>query len=64
MVAASTGLLLYLKTKQKLLQINNSIMKERTERKGGGGGGFTPIYKLYGYVPHFRVWFTSCFSLK
>ena len=21
----------------------------------------TPIYKLYGYVPHFRVWFSFCF---
>ena len=29
-----------------------------------GGRGGTPIYKLYGYVPHFRVWFLSCFSLK
>ena len=26
--------------------------------------GGTPIYKLYGYVAHFRVWFSSCFSLK
>ena len=26
--------------------------------------GGTPIYKLYGYVSHFRVWFLSCFSLK
>ena len=26
--------------------------------------GGTPIYKLYGYVLHFRVWFSSCFSLK
>ena len=25
--------------------------------------GGTPIFKLYGYVPHFRVWFLSCFSL-
>ena len=31
---------------------------------GGVGVGGTPIYKLYGYVPHFRVWFSSCFSLK
>ena len=28
------------------------------------GEGGTPIYKLYGCVPHFRVWFSSCFSLK
>ena len=25
-------------------------------------GRGTPIYKLYGYVPHIRVWFSSCFS--
>ena len=24
---------------------------------GGGGGGGTPIHKLYGDVPPFRVWF-------
>ena len=29
-----------------------------------GEWGGTPICKLYGYVPHFRVWFSSCFSLK
>ena len=35
--------------------------------KGNGESpGGTPIYKLYGYVPHFRnrVWFSSCLSLK
>ena len=26
-------------------------------------GEGTPIYKLYRYVPYFRVWFSSCFSL-
>ena len=26
---------------------------------GGGGGGGTPIYKLYGYVPHFRYGFRA-----
>ena len=31
---------------------------------GGGGRGGTPIYRLYGYVPHFRVWFSNYFSLK
>ena len=30
----------------------------------GGGGGDTPTYELYRYVPHFRVWFSSRFSLK
>ena len=37
----------------------NNIVSPR-----GWGEGGTPIYKLYGYVPHFRVWFSSCFSLK
>ena len=31
---------------------------------GGGGVGGTPIYELYRYVPHFRLWFSSRFSLK
>ena len=26
---------------------------------GGGGGGGTLMYKLYGYVPLLRVWFSS-----
>ena len=26
--------------------------------------GGTPTYELYRYVPHFRVWFSSRFSLK
>ena len=29
-----------------------------------GGEGYSHIWKLYRYVPHFRVWFSSCFSLK
>ena len=24
----------------------------------------TPIYELYRYAPHFRVWFSNRFSLK
>ena len=29
-----------------------------------GGGGFTPLYKLYRYVPPQSVWFLSRFGLK
>ena len=31
---------------------------------GGGGGGFTPLYKLYRYVPPYRVGFLRRFGPK
>ena len=35
-----------------------------SSKVGSYPGGGTSIYKLYRYVPHFRVWFSSRFSLK
>ena len=35
-------------------------MTLKPKARGGGGNS---LYKLYGYVPHFRVRFSSCFSL-
>ena len=42
--------------------MSNTIMEVEVtgvgySRKLLGGGGGTPIYKLYGDVPPFRVWF-------
>ena len=34
----------------------DGTVKKRVECQG------RYIYKLYRYVPHFRVWFSSCFS--
>ena len=35
--------------------IHDLFISLRTRGEGGGGEGSTPIYELYGYVPHFRV---------
>ena len=41
-----------------------NLVQEVSNRGCTRGAGGTAIYKLYGYVLHFRVWFSSCFSLK
>ena len=43
------------------LQIKNTNERDLRSYEPLGG---TTVYKLYGYVPNFRVWFSSCFSLK